>query len=147
MNIPLKIIAEEYIENVEGLKDYRAYCINGKPMQVWVDIFSGTPNRLRSVYDMEWNLLPLKCTWPDGGELLREKPETFEKMKEFAELLSQDFAFVRVDFFDVDGKLYMGEMTFTPMAGTGKFEPAQWNAELGDALILPSKSPIPKRQY
>ena len=145
MNIPPKIIAEQYIENVEGLKDYRFYCFNGKPTQVWVDIFSGTPNHLRSVYDMEWNQLPLKCTWPDGGELLREKPKTFEKMKEFAELLSQDFAFVRVDFFDVDGKLYMGEMTFTPMDGTGKFEPAQWNVEMGDALILPPKNPIPER--
>ena len=146
MNIPPKIIAEKYIENVEGLKDYRFYCFNGKPTQVWVDIFSGTPNHLRSVYDMEWNLLPLKCAWPDGGELLREKPKTFAKMKEFAKLLCQEFAFVRVDFFEVDGKLYMGEMTFTPMSGIGKFEPAQWNVELGDALILPPKSSIPKRQ-
>ena len=145
MNIPPKIIAEKYNENVEGLKDYRFYCFNGKPMQVWVDIFSGTPNHLRSVYDMEWNLLPLKCTWPHGGELLREKPETFEKMKEFAELLSQDFAFVRVDFFDVDGKLYMGEMTFTPMSGLGKFEPDSWDLKLGNLLQLPHRKPIPPK--
>lgn len=147
MNIPPKIIAEEYIENEKGLKDYSIFCFNGKPTQVWVDLYCGTPNYLRSVYDMDWNPLPLKCTWPDGGELLSERPKSFETMKEFAALLSQDFAFVRVDFYDVNGKLYMGEMTFTPMSGLGRFEPAQWNRELGKLLILPPKSPIPKRLY
>ena len=146
INIPPKIIAEEYIENVEGLKEYSFYCFNGKPRQVWADLVSGTPNHLRSIYDMEWNLLPLRCNWPEGGELLRERPKAFEKMKEFATLLCQDFAFVRVDFYDVDGKLYMGEMTFTPMSGLGKFEPVQWNRILGDALSLPPMSPIPKRR-
>lgn len=145
MNIPPKIIAEQYIENADGLKDYRFYCFNGKPYQVWVDIFSGTRNHLRSVYDMDWNPVPLRCTWPDGGELLRKKPASFEKMKEFATLLSQDFAFVRVDFFDVDGKLYMGEMTFTPMSGQGRFEPPVWDLKLGEMLKLPHMSPVPQR--
>lgn len=141
MNIPPKIIAEKYIENVDGLKDYRFYCFNGKPCQVWVDIYSGTPNHLRSVFDMDWNPVPLKCTWPEGGELLKKKPASFDKMKEFAAMLCQDFAFVRVDFFDVDGKLYMGEMTFTPMSGQGRFEPPEWDLKLGEILKLPPKSP------
>ena len=145
MNIPPKIIAEKYIENAEGLKDFRFYCFNGKPLQVWVDIFSGTPEHLRSIFDMNWNLLNMKCTWPEGGDLLREKPKNFELMKKFAELLSKDFAFVRVDFFEVEGKLYMGEMTFTPMSGTGRFEPKSWDTILGDMLTLPPKSPIPMR--
>lgn len=146
MNIPRKIIAEKYLENTEGLKDYRFYCFNGKPYQIWVDIYSGTPNHLRSIFDMDWNQIPLKCTWPDGGALLNEKPKNFEKMKEFAALLSRDFSFVRVDFFEVNGKLYMGEMTFTPMSGLGKFEPLKWDNKLGDLLILPSKSPIPSKK-
>ena len=145
MNIPPKIIAEKYIENADGLKDYRFYCFNGKPFQIWVDIFSGTPEHLRSIFDMNWNPVNMKCTWPEGGDLLREKPKNFELMKKFAELLSKDFAFVRVDFFEVEGKLYMGEMTFTPMGGTGRFEPKSWDTILGDMLTLPPKSPIPMR--
>lgn len=142
-----KIIAEKYIQNADGLIDYRFYCFNGKPAQVWVDIYSGTPNHLRSVYDMDWNLLPIKYTWPEGGDKLKEKPANFEKMKEFASLLSEGFAFVRVDFFEVDGSLYMGEMTFTPMSGTGKFEPKEWDLELGNMLTLPGKSPIPEKLF
>ncbi len=145
LNIPPKIIAEKYIENTEGLKDYRFFCFNGVPVQVWVDIYSGTPNHLRSIYDMDWNKLPMNCTWPEGGELLSEKPESFEKMKELAVLFSKDFAFVRVDFFDVEGKLYIGEMTFTPMSGTGVFDPPEWDMILGNMLQLPPQSPIPER--
>ena len=145
MNIPRKIIAEKYLENTEGLKDYRFYCFNGKPYQVWVDIYSGTPNHLRSIFDMDWNKIPMKCTWPDGGTLLCKKPQTFEKMKEFATLLSRGFSFVRVDFFEVNGKLYMGEMTFTPMSGAGKFDPLKWDKKFGELLMLPSKSPIPRK--
>jgi len=147
MNIPPKIIAEQYIQNADGLIDYRFYCFNGKPAQVWVDIYSGTARHMRSVYDMEWNLLPLKCTWPEGGEILSKKPKNFEKMKEFAALLSEGFAFVRVDFFEVDEQLYMGEMTFTPMGGTGKFEPKDWDFRLGEMLMLPDKSPVPERKF
>lgn len=147
MNIPPKIIAEQYIQNAEGLIDYRFYCFNGKPTQVWVDIFSGTPQHLRSIFDMNWKPIKMKCTWPEGGTLLSQKPKNFEKMKEFATLLSQEFAFVRVDFFEVDGKLYMGEMTFTPMTGTGKFQPSRWDMKLGKLLKLPPKSPIPDKNF
>ena len=89
----------------------------------------------------------MRCTWPDGGKLLSQKPKNFEKMKEFATLMSQDFAFVRVDFFEVDGKLYMGEMTFTPMTGTGKFEPKRWDLKLGKLMKLPPKGAIPDKKF
>ena len=147
MNIPPKIIAEQYIENADGLIDYRFYCFDGKPTQVWVDIYSGTPNHLRRIYDMEWNYIPMRCKWPDGGSLLSKKPVNFEKMKQFAAVLSQGFAFVRVDFFEVEDKLYMGEMTFTPMSGRGTFDPVSWDMKLGKELHLPPKQPIPERLY
>lgn len=145
MNIPPKIIAEKYLESKTGLIDYRFYCFNGEPKQVWVDIFSGTPNHLRCIYDIDWNKLDIKCGWPDGSKYLSEKPINFEKMIEFSKVLSRDFAFVRVDFFENDGKLYMGEMTFTPMSGTGNFDPSSWDYELGKMLKLPEKKPIPQR--
>lgn len=141
-DIQPKIIAEQYIENAEGLIDYRFYCFNGKPVQVWVDIYSGMPQHMRSIFDMEWNPVPMKCTWPDGGELLSKEPENFQEMKTLAQKLSKDFSFIRVDFFEVDGKIYVGEMTFTPMNGSGVFEPSHWDRTLGDLLELPPKSQI-----
>lgn len=131
-----KIICEEYIENVNGLVDYRFYCFNGRPLQVWVDTFSGTPNHMREIYDMEWKKLPIRCTWPNANGLLDNEPANFGLMKEFAKKLSAQFKFVRVDFYEVNGHLYMGEMTFIPMSGIGVFEPAEWDIKLGEELDI-----------
>lgn len=139
-DIPHKIIAEEYLDCPEGVKDYRFYCFSGEPYQVWIDLYSGTPNHIRSVYDMDWNKIELRCTWPDGGELLSQRPINFQKMKELASILSKEFSFVRVDFFEINEKIYMGEMTFTPMKGDGEFEPAVWDLRLGNYYILPEKT-------
>lgn len=147
MNIPPKIIAEKYLESKTGLIDYRFYCFNGEPKQIWVDIFSGTPKHLRCIYDTNWNKLDLQCGWPDGSEYLSDKPANLEKMIYFSRILSKDFSFVRVDFFESEGKLYMGEMTFIPMNGTGAFEPQSWDYKLGEMLKLPEKKPFPQRLF
>ena len=139
-NIVPKIIAEEYLEDAKGLIDYRFYCFNGEPRQVWVDVFSGTTKHMREVYDMNWEKIPLRCTWPSAKGMLDEKPINFEKMKAFAKKLSQPFCFVRVDFYEVKKKLYMGEMTFIPMSGIGEFEPKEWDEELGRMLALPRRN-------
>ena len=136
-DIPPKIIAEQYIGSESGIRDYRFYCFHGVPEQIWVDLYSGTPNHLRSIYDTSWNPVPMRCTWPDGGELLKSKPPHLQQMLEFSSKMSEDFPFVRVDFFDVDGKLYMGEMTFTPQNGRAEFEPPEWDRILGSKIKLP----------
>ena len=138
-DIPPKIIAEKYLDCSGGIKDYRFYCFNGEPLQVWVDRFSGTPNHVRSVFDVNWNKLNLKCTWPDGGDQLSDKPLFLEEMLNLSKIISKDFYFVRVDFFEVQEKLYIGEITFTPMTGAGVFEPPEWDKILGDYLKLPIK--------
>ena len=71
------------------------------------------------------------------------KPKNFELMKEIAETLSKDFAHVRVDFFEVNGRLYVAEMSFTPFSGFLKFTPESVDKALGDLLILPEPSPMP----
>ena len=135
-NIHPKIIAEKYLESSTGIIDYRFYCFNGVPRQVWVDIHSGTPNHLRCIYDMDWTKINMRCTWPDGGDVLSKRPLHFDEMKKIAIILSENFSFVRVDFFEIKGRIYVGEMTFTPMSGIGKFEPEEWNRKLGDMLLL-----------
>lgn len=131
------IIAEKYIENVGGLQDYRFYCFNGEPKMVWLDVFSGTPNHKRNIYDMNWKPIPVKCKWPARKPDENKKPACFDEMVSLAKIMSHDFCFVRVDFYEVDGKVYFGEMTFTPMSGEADFEPKEYNKTFGDMLILP----------
>ena len=66
-NIPPKIIAEKYLKSDGGLIDYRFYCMNGKPVQCWVDKFSGTPDHVREIFDMNWKKLDMRCKWPYPG--------------------------------------------------------------------------------
>ena len=136
-DIPRKIIAEEYLDMSDGVKDYRFFCFNGKAYQVWVDLYSGTPDHIRSIFDMDWQKLDIRCTWPDGGDALKDKPLSFELMRVIAEKLSEGFSFVRVDLFEIRGRIYVGELTFTPMNGTGKFDPPYWDKKLGDLITLP----------
>lgn len=136
-DIPPKIIAEEYITNSESIIDYRFYCFNGEPLQIWVDIFSGTPNHKREIYDTNWRKLPIQCTWPSANGLLDERPAHLDQMLLYSRILSKGFPFVRVDFYDVGSQLYAGEMTFTPMGGYGRFNPPELDHYLGQFLTLP----------
>lgn len=64
------------------------------------------------------------------------KPYTFEKMKEFASVLAKNTKFVRIDFYEINKKLYFGEITFYPASGFGQFEPVIWNERLGNMIEL-----------
>ena len=65
-----------------------------------------------------------------------DKPKNFNKMKIFAKKLSCGIAFVRVDFYEINGKLYFGEITFFPAGGLGEFSPKEWDKRLGDMISL-----------
>ncbi len=72
------------------------------------------------------------------------RPKNFDKMLEFASLLSKGFAHVRVDFYEVRGKLYFEEMTFTSESGLTRANPMEFELEMGEWLVLPAKSEIPR---
>jgi hypothetical protein len=139
--IPHKIIAEKYLENAGGdLQDYKFLCFDGEPKYVWVDKDRYTEHK-RNLYDLDWNLILDKKintnykTFPSC-----EKPKNYNKMLEFAKLLSKGFPVVRVDFYEYDGKLYFGEMTFTSSSGYEKYEPKEFALECGDMIKLPTKN-------
>lgn len=131
-----KILAEEYIENLDGkIFDYRFMCFNGVPKSIWVDYASGTPEHRRNIYDANWRLTPFKVSWPPI-DVPFELPEHRGKMMEFARLLCEDFLFVRVDFYEAGGNLYFGEMTFIPQSGFGEWESEELDLKFGDMLEL-----------
>jgi hypothetical protein len=136
-DIKPKIIAEEYIENldVHRLYDYRFFCFNGEPKSIWLvlGMGSGTLKPQRDVYDLEWNLQPFEA----GAPYIDKKPGKPSKLTEMiglAKKLCGDFIFVRVDFYYVESKIYMGELTFTPLSG---IMPAPYDQVYGEMLRLP----------
>ncbi len=136
-DISPKIIIEKYIEEISSaLYDYRFFCFDGKVKQIWLDIYSGTPNHQRKIYDPDWSERLVTVKWPRIEENI-PKPKNLDKMIELAEKLSTGFSTVRVDFYDINDKILFGEMTFTSMSGSGKFNPKSEDLRLGKMIKLP----------
>ena len=147
MNIPPKIIAEKYIENMNQLYDYKVMCFGGKPYFIWVDSDRYT-NHKRSLFTLDWKPMPQRINdkYTPIDDFDNAKPKNLKKMVELAGILSKGFSQVRVDFYEVEGKLYFGEMTFTSSSGTEKVMPDTFAVELGDMIKLPRRKQIPKRR-
>ncbi len=134
--IKRKIIAEKYLETDLGeLQDYKFLCFDGKPHFCWVDL-GRYSKHTRTVFDMDWNLQPWTQAHYGIADHPIPKPKNFEKMKELAEILAQGFSHVRVDFYNIDGVIYFGEMTFTNGSGMDCIVPDQYDRELGDLWNL-----------
>lgn len=139
-DVPKRIIAEQYMidESFIELKDYKFFSFDGKVKCFKVD-FDRFINHKANYYDRDAKLLPFGeiCCMPDFNRIF-ERPKNFEKMIEIVETLSRNIPFVRVDLYNVNGKIYFGEMTFYPAAGMGKFEPDEWDLKLGKFITLPT---------
>ena len=85
---------------------------------------------------MEYNHLPIVNGHP-FAEVTPVKPKGFEEMKELAKVLSAGIPHVRVDFYDVNGKVYFGELTFYHWSGMKAFEPEKWDYIFGSWIQLP----------
>lgn len=140
-NVKPRIIAEKYIkDNKQGeLKDYKLMCFNGKVECSFVceDRYKDTGLKV-TFYDADWNVMPFERHYPRNS-VLCERPKKYDLMVELAEKLSENIPFVRVDFYEVQGKVYFGEMTFYPGAGFEEFNPPEWDKKLGDWLVLPDR--------
>ena len=146
MNIPPKIIAEEYMENGNNdLYDYKVFCFNGKAESIM--FLSERKHGLKMAFhDLNWNKLPFVYTYP-RNEAEVPKPKNLELLIQLSEKLAAGFAHVRVDFYILnDGSLKFGEMTFTSASGNCKWNPPEQNRIYGDLIKLPQKSPIPERK-
>lgn len=132
-NLAHRIIAEKYLEDSSGgLLDYKFFCFNGKPSFMQLEVGRYTKDNTRNFYDTEWNLLPFGKDLPHNPDIHIEKPENFEEMKKIAEKLSKPFQFVRVDLYQVQGKVYFGELTFFPAGGAPDFIPGEYDGIIGE---------------
>src|SRR5699024_7868179 len=116
-NIEPKIIAEKYIQDSNGeLNDYKFLCFDGEVYYCWIDV-GRYSNHYRNVYDLNWELQTLNIYTRNNTPYHIQRPKNYQKMIEIAKKLCQGFSHVRVDLYNVDGKIYFGEMTFTTNGG------------------------------
>lgn len=144
-DIPPKIIAEKVLRDKEGKLplDYKFMCFNGVPKIMYLSKdtcteeghHSGSKQRL-NYYDMHFQLLPISGAGLQNIEEEIPCPATFEKMKEYAAILSKPFPFCRVDFYSVDDQIYFGEITFYPTSGCQNLQPREWSLRLGNWIDL-----------
>ncbi len=132
------IIAEEMIPNDGNLFDYKILVFDGKARYIWIDSDRYTEHH-RNIYDFDWNPAPFEIEFPKRAQEL-PPPVCLKEMKELAEKLAEGFPEVRVDFYEVDGKIIFGEMTFTSGSGQEKITPYEYDRILGDMITLPQKS-------
>lgn len=141
-DIKPKIIAEEYLEDQNGeLNDYKFLCFDGKVHYCWIDTDRYTYHR-RNIYDLNWELQDWNQHSYKNTEYPVSKPENFESMVGLAGKLCRGFSHVRVDLYNVNGKVYFGEMTFTNGSGFEKIHPYEYNLMLGKLWKLPMDSSI-----
>lgn len=139
-NVPPRIIAEEYIvdNSRNDLPDYKFFCFDGevKAMFVAVDRSSVVEETKFNFYDMNFNLLPFTNGHPNSRYEI-EKPTCFQQMKNLATELSKNIPHVRVDFYEVNGRIFFGEITFFHWSGMQPFVPVEWDYKFGEWIHLP----------
>lgn len=134
-----RIVAERYLEDASGdLCDYKVHVFNaGEPIiLVCKDRNKGDLPK-KAYYDASWN--PIDLHEGECEAFVCPCPEHLEEMLENSYELACGFKFVRVDWYEADGKLWFGEMTFTPSSGVKHFVPSWWNFEFGRRIDLKGK--------
>lgn len=134
--IPKKIICEKYLEGKKDALpvDYKIYCFHGKPVYIgnFIERDLVTDDILRGYFDLDWK--PSDVFRYEMQPELFERPKSLEQMLEYAEILAKPFPFVRVDFYEVDGKIYFGELTFTPTGCLATYYTDEAQVKLGELL-------------
>lgn len=138
-DIPRRIIAEQFLEdNVHSgnLLDYKFFCFNGIPK--FCQVISRSDSLMTvDFFDTLWNHQPFHEPKEFPFALIQPAcPPNLDKMLSLAEQLSKDIPFLRVDFYNINGCIYFGELTFYPTSGLGEFSPSKWGKIFGDMIDL-----------
>ena len=138
-----RIICEKFLEDhtLGELVDYKFYCFGGKP-HFCLLVSDRAGHAKADFYSNEWKKLPIRVVKEPSGKVF-PRPEKLDEMLDAAEILSAGFPFVRVDFYQVDGKVYFGELTFFDSGGVCWFEPEEADKRIGDLLVLPEQTADP----
>lgn len=136
-NLKPRIICEKYIKIKNGLTDYKFYCFHGKAF--FIRVMTGRYQQIKkNTYDLNWQEMPLSFLNIEkkinAPKISIPKPKNLKKMIRICQKLAQPFPFVRVDLYNLDGKIYFSELTFTPNAGLDRYQPASFDILLGKLI-------------
>lgn len=150
-NVKPRIFAEKYVKDsasqetnieqtaeMEQLTDYKFFCFDGEPKLMFVatDRASQTEETKFDFFDMDYNHMQIVQGHPNAP-IEPQKPKSFDKMKEVAAVLSKGMPHIRVDFYEVNGQTYVGELTLFHFSGLVPFEPNEWDEKMGEWIQLP----------
>lgn len=142
-NVSRKIICEQFlINNTEhDLKDYKIQCFNGKIDHAFVCVGRSDPQNIRYYYfDEDWNALPYSVNECNDKDFLASlKPQTWEQMKAIANKLCEGIPEIRVDLYEVNGRIYFGELTLFTSSGFDDTITTAADYEIGGHFDLPTK--------
>ncbi len=135
-----RIICEKFLEDhtLGELVDYKFYCFYGKP-HFCLLVSDRSGHAKADFYNNDWEKLPIRVV-KEPSDKIFPRPEGLDEMLAAAETLSSGFPFVRVDFYQADGKVYFGELTFFDAGGACWFEPDEADRRIGDLLKLPEQT-------
>ena len=140
-NVKPRIIAEAYMEDTKTneLRDYKFFCFDGEVKALFIasDRQQEGEETKFDFFDENFNHLDFRNGHPNATHQI-EKPVTFELMKRLAEKLSKNIPHIRVDFYEVNGQVYFGELTFSHWSGLVPFEPKEWDYKFGSYIKLPT---------
>ena len=138
-NIKPKIICEKYIEQTDGnLFDYKIFCFNGEPKYIQVDI-DRYANHTRAIYDIKWN--KTQKSYLDAKMHTEEipKPNNLDELLNISKKISINFIALRTDFYIINNKILIGELTFYHQNGICNFNNIDLDLEYGNNIIIPKE--------
>lgn len=145
MKIQPCIIAKELLNaNTQpcgstSLIDYKIWCFNGKPHSIFVVLNRSRESANCGIYDLNWQYRPEFLRFTNHlkrAEQKLPKPNNLDRMLDVASKLSAGFPEVRVDLYEVDGRVYFGELTFTSQGGCMDYFSQQYLNEAGSLVKI-----------
>ena len=139
-----RIIIEHFLDDGSGTTpiDYKILCFNGEPAFFITDT-NRFQSHKRNIYDKSWTFLQgVTLDFPNDHEMDKPKEVVYNGLLNYARILSKGFPHARVDFYVIQNTIYFGEITFTYNAGFGRFNPRQFDYELGKIFILPENNMV-----
>lgn len=138
INIEPKIFAEKFLK--ENIEDYKIYCFHGIPKYIRMQKhLEGMNGKINNYYDLNWKLTDIE-TGARGfyrrPDVIFEKPKNLDLMIKYSKKLSEDFVFVRVDMYNINGKIFLGEMTFSPSNNGFPLKNKMQSLELGKLIDI-----------
>lgn len=141
-----KILIEKVLNNNEDVVDYKFLCSYGEMQGLFIYTTESSnekgrhnTKRKRNVYDKNFNILDVEINQNNFNSSNDIFPDNIEKMKEYAEILSEPFPFSRIDLYNIDGEIIFGEITFFHTGGLNRIDPEKYQKILGSWITLPQE--------